>query len=118
MRVEDALSSRSLKRLWVNFQTKNAMTPMTATPPATESPIIVEVEVPLLLELLLSEAAVEDAEEDEEAEEAVAVTNTTEVSVSPSALVVMIWEDWVVSCGVSVCCSVAAVVVVCWVLVG
>lgn len=88
----------------MNFQMKKAMTPMAATPPATERPMMVEVDVPLLLELLLSEAAVEDAEEDEDADETVAVMKTTLVSVSPSELVVMICEDWVVIWGVFVVC--------------
>ena len=34
------LSSKSENRFLVNFQMKNAMTPMTATPPATDIPMI------------------------------------------------------------------------------
>jgi hypothetical protein len=37
----------------VNFHTKNAITPITATPPATERPTMVDVETPELLLLLL-----------------------------------------------------------------
>lgn len=96
---EDALSSRSENRLWVNFQTKNAITPMRATPPATERPMMVDVDVPELPLPLLSEAAVELDDADDEEADGVYVTITTDVSVWPSAFVVMTWEDEVVAWG-------------------
>lgn len=49
-----SLSSKSAKRFLVNFQIKNEMMPMTATPPATERPTMEPVPRPLeLSELLL-----------------------------------------------------------------
>lgn len=42
-----SLSSKSAKRFLVNFQIKNEMMPMTATPPATERPIMEPVPRPL-----------------------------------------------------------------------
>lgn len=118
----NALSSRSAKRLWVNFQTKNAITPMRATPPATERPMMVEVDVPLLPELLLSAAELELDEADDADPDGVYVTKTTDVSVWPSAFVVMICEDSVVGWGGFVVCWLLAVVVCevwvfdCWLL--
>ena len=49
-------SSKSEKRFLVNFQIKKAMRPMTATPPATERPMM----VPVLKELLVSELEGDD----------------------------------------------------------
>jgi hypothetical protein len=46
---ENALSSKSAKRFLVNFQTKNEMIAMTATPPATDRPMIEPVPRPLEL---------------------------------------------------------------------
>jgi hypothetical protein len=43
-------SSKSEKRFLVNFQTKKAMRPMTATPPATDRPIMEPVLKPPLPE--------------------------------------------------------------------
>lgn len=48
-----SLSSKSVKRFLVNFQIKNEMMPITATPPATERPTMEP--VPRPLELLLAE---------------------------------------------------------------
>lgn len=42
-----SVSSKSEKRFLVNFQTKNAMMPMTATPPATAKPTMEPVPKPL-----------------------------------------------------------------------
>lgn len=42
------LSSKSLKRFLVNFHTKKAMIAMTATPPATDIPMIGPIPIPLL----------------------------------------------------------------------
>lgn len=46
---ENALSSKSAKRFLVNFQTKNETMAITATPPATERPMIEPVPKPLEL---------------------------------------------------------------------
>lgn len=80
--------------MWVNFQMKKAMIPMAATPPATERPMMVDVDVPLLPPPLLSEAVVDVAAA--EAEVGVAVTKTMLVSVWPSEFVVTISEENVV----------------------
>jgi hypothetical protein len=58
------LSSKSENRFLVNFQMKNAITPMTATPPATDIPIIepvLRLEPPLVL-LAEDDAAAEAAD--------------------------------------------------------
>lgn len=51
-----SLSSKSEKRFLVNFQTKNAIIPINATPPATESPTIEPVPSPELSSLLFAAA--------------------------------------------------------------
>lgn len=56
-----SLSSKSAKRFLVNFQIKNEMMAMTATPPATERPIIEPVPRPPELLLLAEEDSVLDA---------------------------------------------------------
>jgi hypothetical protein len=48
-----SLSSKSEKRFRVNFHTKKAMMPITATPPATERPMIEPVPKELLPPVLL-----------------------------------------------------------------
>lgn len=59
-----SLSSKSEKRFLVNFHTKNAMMPITATPPATDIPMIEPVLRP---EVSSGEAVgVADAEEEED----------------------------------------------------
>lgn len=55
-----SLSSKSVKRFLVNFQIKNEMMPITATPPATERPIMDPVPRPLELPLLAEEDCVLD----------------------------------------------------------
>lgn len=55
-----SLSSKSAKRFLVNFQIKNEMMAMTATPPATERPIMEPVPRPLELLLLAEEDSVLD----------------------------------------------------------
>jgi hypothetical protein len=58
--IKSLLSSKSEKRFRVSFQTRNAMIPMTATPPATERPII----EPVPRAVLSPELALEVAEGD------------------------------------------------------
>jgi hypothetical protein len=65
---EHVLLSKSPNRFLVNFHTKKPTTHNTATPPATESPMMVDVEMPELLllpELLLAAVPEGDAEEEE-----------------------------------------------------
>lgn len=54
-----SLSSKSAKRFLVNFQIKNEMMPMTATPPATERPTMEPVPRPLELLPLVEDSVLD-----------------------------------------------------------
>ena len=77
--------SSKLARFLVNFQTKNAMIPMRARPPATDIPTMAPVPIPGL-SFSSSALVVADAEAEEVVEVPVWVTTT--VATSPSASVV------------------------------
>ena len=79
-------SSKSPNLFLVNFQTKNATTPMTATPPATLSPMIEPVLIPeeSSLDLVCVAAALDDDADAESDAGTVTVVSTGD----PCALVV------------------------------
>lgn len=90
-----SLSSKSEKRFLVNFQTKNEMMPITATPPATERPMMEP--VPRPPELLEDD---EDCVLDEVALLGVDVTSTVLVTSKPAELVVTCTEGATTTDGV------------------
>jgi hypothetical protein len=55
-----SLSSKSANRFLVNFHTKKAMIPITATPPATDIPTMEPVPSPLELGELASDVAADE----------------------------------------------------------
>jgi len=73
-----------VKRFLVNFQTKNEMMAITATPPATERPIIEPVPRPLELSELDDDVGADDEVE----LDADCVTSIKLVTVSPAEFVV------------------------------
>ena len=78
--AEYALSSKSEKRFLVNFHTKNAIIPITATPPATARPMIEPVPRPeLSLSLSLAAVGVPDADVDEVVDAELVTTVVTTV---------------------------------------
>jgi len=79
-----SLSSKSEKRFLVNFQIKKAMRPMTATPPATERPMIEPVLKPPPLESDWGGADCVGWEEEVEEEGPTTATVTTVVTKVPS----------------------------------
>jgi hypothetical protein len=115
----DGLSSKSANRFLVNFQMKNATTPMTATPPATDIPMMEPVPRPELVAVVDDEGAAVVVEEPEEEEE--------EESVCVNVCVPTVGGVEEPPVGVVTCCCsvvvgavevVAGALVVCWVVVG
>lgn len=79
--------SSSVNRLRVNFHTMNAISPMAATPPDTERPMMVDLLIPSVLVVGSDDEPAEVADADAVSVfEGVTVTNT--VVISPCALVV------------------------------